>query len=135
MKTTIQKVVEAYTILGTTKTGKLEASEVITIARVRKQLRPTVESFNEYSRELHDKFKTQNLDAIIAKVQNNEALNESEQKEFRDYNALMNEGLNKELLQEVELADVPKISEETLAKLSSEGNWEMRVFELFEFLL
>lgn len=135
MKTTIQKVVEAYTILGTTKTGKLEASEVITIARVRKQLRPTVESFNEYSRELHDKFKTQNLDAIIAKVQNNEALNESEQKEFRDYNALMNEGLNKELLQEVELADVPKISEETLAKLSSEGNWEMRVFELFEILL
>jgi len=135
MKTTIQKVVEAYTILGTTKTGKLEASEVITIARVRKQLRPTVESFNEYSKELHDKFKTQNLDAIIAKVQNNEALNESEQKEFRDYNALMNEGLNKELLQEVELADVPKISEETLAKLSSEGNWEMRVFELFEILL
>lgn len=135
MKTTIQKVVEAYTILGTTKTGKLEASEVITIARVRKQLRPTVESFNEYSRELHDKFKTQNLDAIIAKVQNNEALNESEQKEFRDYNALMNEGLNKEILQEVELADVPKISEETLVKLSSEGNWEMRVFELFEILL
>ena len=135
MKTTIQKVVEAYTILGTTKTGKLEASEVITIARVRKQLRPTVESFNEYSRELHDKFKTQNLDAIIAKVQNNEALNAREQKEFRDYNALMNEGLNKELLQEVELADVPKISEETLAKLSSEGNWEMRVFELFEILL
>ena len=135
MKTTIQKVVEAYTILGTTKTGKLEASEVITIARVRKQLRPTVESFNEYSRELHDKFKTQNLDAIIAKVQNNEDLNEREQKEFRDYNALMNEGLNKELLQEVELADVPKISEETLAKLSSEGNWEMRVFELFEILL
>ena len=135
MKTTIQKVVEAYTILGTTKTGKLEASEVITIARVRKKLRPTVESFNEYSRELHDKFKTQNLDAIIAKVQNNEALNESEQKEFRDYDALMNEGLNKELLQEVELADVPKISEETLAKLSSEGNWEMRVFELFEILL
>lgn len=134
MKTTIQKIVEAYTILGTTKTGKLEASEVITIARVRKQLRPTVESFNEYSRELHDKFKTQNLDTIIAKVQNNEALNESEQKEFREYNALMNEGLNKELLQEVELADVPKISEETLVKLSSEGNWEMRVFELFEFL-
>lgn len=134
MKATIQKIVEAYTILGTTKTGKLEASEVITIARVRKQLRPTVESFNEYSRELHDKFKTQNLDTIIAKVQNNEALNESEQKEFREYNALMNEGLNKELLQEVELADVPKISEETLVKLSSEGNWEMRVFELFEFL-
>lgn len=134
MKTTIQKIVEAYTILGSAKTGKLEASEVITIARVRKQLRPTVDSFNEYSRELHEKFKTPNFDTIIAKVQNNEALNEREQKEYREYNVLMNEGLNKELLQEVDLADIPKISEETLAKLSLENGWELKVFELFEFL-
>lgn len=125
------KLVDIYKSLKEAEVSEIEVSERLVIVRIMKAARPFVDEFDNYVNDLREKFKTQNTDTIVQKIQQNKGLTESEVDEFMKFNTPVSTAIAEEREREIEV-ELPKLSEESVVKLIGENGWKMNMLELFE---
>lgn len=131
----LKEIVFIYKTLGEAKVTKLEESEVIKIVKLRKEMRNHAESYEQFLKDVQDKFKPENWDDVQTKVQQwqqegeNTTLTETERIELNktliDYQRKIESAVSEELNKEVDIT-FDKLKEESLTKLMLENNWELK---------
>ena len=96
-------------------------------------MRTTTKEFESFVKDLREKFKSENLEAIIRKIQEGKGLTEDEVKTFNEYNIPVSAAIREEEDKEVEL-DIPKVSEDAIIKMIGENKWELSKLETFDFM-
>lgn len=125
------KLVDIYKSLKEAEVSEIEVSERLVIVRIMKAARPFADEFDNFVNDLREKFKTQNMDTIVQKIQQNKGLTEAEAEEFMRFNTPVSTAIAEERERDVEV-ELPKLSEESVVKLIGENGWKMKMQELFE---
>lgn len=140
----LSQIVSAYKTLGDTKVSKLEETEIIKIVKARKEMRKYVEEYEAFLKDCQDKFKPENWNIILEKVQkwqqegDNTTLTESERVEINKalvtYQRRIDTTIKEELEKEINIT-IDKLKEDSLTKLLIENNWEISKLDEIEILL
>lgn len=140
----LSQIVSAYKTLGDTKVSKLEETEIIKIVKARKEMRKYVEEYEAFLKDCQDKFKPENWNTVLEKVQkwqqegDNTTLTESERVEINKalvtYQRRIDTAIKEELEKEINIT-IDKLKEDSLTKLLIENNWEMSKLDEIEILL
>ena len=124
----IKDIVNTYKILGEAKVSSLEESEILKIVKARKTMRPIVEDFEAFLKDVQEKFKPENLEELQIKAQKWSELSDEEKMEinktFRQYEQAINTALLEEQEKEFEL-NIDKLSEESVSKLLKDNEWSI----------
>ena len=104
------EIVNVYNVLGEAKTSTLKVEEVLNILRVRKVMRPHVEEWNAFYRDVQEK------------IQQWEDMSEEQRKE-------VNKSIEAELAKDIEV-EFEKLSEEGIAALIQENGFKVREIDL-----
>lgn len=124
----IKDIVNTYKILGEAKVSSLEESEILKIVKARKTMRPIVEDFEAFLKDVQEKFKPENLEELQIKAQKWSELSDEEKieinKTFRQYEQAINTALLEEQEKEFEL-NIDKLSEESVSKLLKDNEWSI----------
>lgn len=129
----VGKIVNAYRALEKATVSDLTAEERISVVKAMKVMRATTKEFESFVEDLREKFKSENLEAIIRKIQEGKGLTEDEVKTFNEYNIPVSAAIREEEDKEVEL-DIPKVSEDAIIKMIGENKWELSKLETFDFM-
>lgn len=129
----VGKIVNAYRALEKATVSDLTAEERISVVKAMKAMRTTTKEFESFVEDLREKFKSENLEAIIRKIQEGKGLTEDEVKTFNEYNIPVSAAIREEEEKEVNL-DIPKVSEDTIIKMIGENKWELSKLETFDFM-
>lgn len=129
----VGKIVNAYRALEKATVSDLTAEERISVVKAMKAMRTTTKEFESFVEDLREKFKSENLEAIIRKIQEGKGLTEDEVKTFNEYNIPVSAAIREEEDKEVEL-DIPKVSEDAIIKMIGENKWELSKLETFDFM-
>lgn len=129
----VGKIVNAYRALEKATVSDLTAEERISVVKAMKAMRTTTKEFESFVVDLREKFKSENLEAIIRKIQEGKGLTEDEVKTFNEYNIPVSAAIREEEEKEVEL-DIPKVSEDAIIKMIGENKWELSKLETFDFM-
>lgn len=127
------KIVNAFRALEKATVSDLTAEERISVVKAMKAMRTTTKEFESFVEDLREKFKSENLEAIIRKIQEGKGLTEDEVKTFNEYNIPVSAAIREEEDKEVEL-DIPKVSEDAIIKMIGENKWELSKLETFDFM-
>ena len=129
----VGKIVNAFRALEKATVSDLTAEERISVVKAMKAMRTTTKEFESFVEDLREKFKSENLEAIIRKIQEGKGLTEDEVKTFNEYNIPVSAAIREEEDKEVEL-DIPKVSEDAIIKMIGENKWELSKLETFDFM-
>lgn len=129
----VGKIVNAFRALEKATVSDLTAEERISVVKAMKAMRTTTKEFESFVKDLREKFKSENLEAIIRKIQEGKGLTEDEVKTFNEYNIPVSAAIREEEDKEVEL-DIPKVSEDAIIKMIGENKWELSKLETFDFM-
>lgn len=129
----VGNIVNAYRALEKATVSELTAEERISVVKAMKAMRTTTKEFESFVEDLREKFKSENLEAIIRKIQEGKGLTEDEVKTFNEYNIPVSAAIREEEGKEVEL-DIPKVSEDAIIKMIGENKWELSKLETFDFM-
>ena len=140
----VKEIVTAYKVLGDAKVTKLEESEVIKIVKARKSMRSIAEDYEQFLKDVQEKFKPENWDDVQQKVQQwqqegeNTTLTEEERmtvnRALIEYTKKVDSAVKDELEKEVDI-NIEKLKEESLTKLIIENDWELKKHEELEILV
>lgn len=140
----VKEIVTAYKVLGDAKVTKLEESEVIKIVKARKSMRSIAEDYEQFLKDVQEKFKPENWDDVQQKVQQwqqegeNTTLTEEERmtvnRALIEYTKKVDSAVKDELEKEVDI-NIEKLKEESLTKLIIENDWELKKLEELEILV
>ena len=140
----VKEIVTAYKVLGDAKVTKLEESEVIKVVKIRKSMRSIAEDYEQFLKDVQEKFKPENWDEIQSKIQQwqqegeNTTLSEEERIEINkilvEYTRKIDAALKEELEKEISI-DIEKLKEDSLTKLLIENGWELKKLEELEILV
>lgn len=124
----LKEIANAYKALGEAKVSSLEESEILKIVKARKTMRPIVEDFEAFLKDVQEKFKPENLEKLQIKAQKWSELSDEEKieinKTFRQYEQAINTALLEEQEKEFEL-NIDKLSEESVSKLLKDNEWSI----------
>lgn len=129
----VGKIVNAYRALEKATVSDLTAEERISVVKAMKAMRTTTKEFESFVEDLREKFKNENLEAIIRKIQEGKGLTEDEVKTFNEYNIPVSAAIREEEEKEVNL-DIQKVSEDAIIKMIGENKWELSKLETFDFM-
>lgn len=129
----VGKIVNAFRALEKATVSDLTAEERISVVKAMKAMRTTTKEFESFVEDMREKFKSENLEAIIRKIQEGKGLTEDEVKTFNEYNIPVSAAIREEEEKEVEL-DIPKVSEDAIIKMIGENKWELSKLETFDFM-
>ena len=129
----VGKIVNAFRALEKATVSDLTAEERISVVKSMKAMRTTTKEFESFVEDLREKFKSENLEAIIRKIQEGKGLTEDEVKTFNEYNIPVSSAIREEEEKEVNL-DIPKVSEDAIIKMIGENKWELSKLETFDFM-
>ena len=129
----VGKIVNAFRALEKATVSDLTAEERISVVKAMKVMRATTKEFESFVEDLREKFKSENLGAIIRKIQEGKGLTEDEVKTFNEYNIPVSAAIREEEDKEVEL-DIPKVSEDVIIKMIGENKWNLSKLETFDFM-
>lgn len=137
MKTTVDKIVKAYSKLGDVKVTTLEDKEVMKVIKMRKAMRPVSEEFNAFLEDVKSKFKPEGFEDTVRKAQEGwDKMTDSEKRAANElvtgYNRKVDEAVKEEADREVEIEFEP-LSEESLTKLMKENSLKVSESELISF--
>ncbi|WP_299230274.1 hypothetical protein [uncultured Bacteroides sp.] len=131
------EVLNAYNVLGEAKVSNLEDSEVLKIVKARKAMRPLVEEYEAFSKDVHDKFRYDGIEAddkvrmeVITKlnVDNSYKVTEEENeaiKRILDYIQKVENAKTEELGKEVNIL-IEKLDDTSLTKMIKDNGWELK---------
>ena len=124
----LKEIVSTYKLLGEAKVMNLTEEEVLAIVIARKKMRTLAIEYDEYLKDVQDKFRPDNFDELVSKAQNWDELNKEEQQlisnQLKAYEKKVNNIVKEELNKIVEI-DVQPLSEECLAKLIKMNGWSI----------
>lgn len=126
MKAKVKQIVDAYNALGEAKTSTLESSDVLSIIKARRAMRPIVEDYEAFVKDATEKLKPADFDALVEierkgdKATNDEKAYHNEN--VTKYHKAIVDAINEEFSKEVEL-ELPKLSDEVQVKLLKENSW------------
>lgn len=126
MKAKVKQIVGAYNALGEAKTSTLESSDVLSIIKARRAMRPIVEDYEAFVKDAIEKLKPADFDALVEierkgdKATNDEKAYHNEN--VAKYHKAIEDAINEEFSKEVELG-LPKLSDEVQVKLLKENSW------------
>lgn len=129
----VGQIVNAYRALDKATVSELTAEERISVVKAMKVMRTTSKDFESFVEDLREKFKSENLEAIIRKIQEGKGLTEYEVKEFNEYNIPVSSAIREEEEKEVNI-DIPKVSEDAIVKMIGENKWSLSKLETFDFM-
>lgn len=129
----VGKIVNAFRALEKATVSDLTAEERISVVKAMKAMRTTTKEFESFVEDLREKFKSENLEAIIRKIQEGKGLTEDEVKTFNEYNIPVSSAIREEEEKEVNL-DIPKVSEDAIVKMIGENKWRLSKLETFDFM-
>ena len=129
----VGKIVNAFRALEKATVSDLTAEERISVVKAMKAMRTTTKEFESFVEDLREKFKNENLEAIIRKIQEGKGLTEDEVKTFNEYNIPVSSAIREEEEKEVNL-DIPKVSEDAIVKMIGENKWRLSKLETFDFM-
>lgn len=124
----LKEIVSTYKLLGEAKVMNLTEEEVLTIVIARKQMRRLAIDYDEYLKDVQDKFRPDNFEELAMKAQNWDELSKEEQQEInlqlKVYERKVNSIVKDELNKEVEI-NLEPLSEACLAKLIKMNGWSI----------
>lgn len=129
----VGQIVNAYRTLDKATVSELTADERIAVVKAMKVMRTTSKDFESFVEDLREKFKSENLEGIIRKIQEGKGLTEDEVKTFNEYNIPVSAAIREEEEKEVNL-DIPKVSEDAIIKMIGENKWELSKLNTFDFM-
>lgn len=129
----VGQIVNAFLALEKATVSELTAEERISVVKAMKAMRTTTKEFESFVKDLREKFKSENLEAIIRKIQEGKGLTEDEAKTFNEHNIPVSAAIREEEDKEVEL-DIPKVSEDAIIKMIGENKWKLSKLETFDFM-
>lgn len=134
----VKEIVSAYKTLGEAKVNNLEESEIIKILKARKAMRFIAEDFNEFLKEVQDKFKPENFEEIQFKLQNWAELSDEDKVKMtnilKEYESKINTVVKDELEKEIEL-ELEKINENSISKLLKNNEWPIQKLDEISIIL
>lgn len=124
----LKEIVSTYKLLGEAKVMNLTEEEVLTIVIARKKMRALAMEYDEYLKDVQDKFRPDNFDELVMKAQNWDELSKEEQQsisnQLKAYEKKVNNIVKEELNKIVEI-EIQPLSEECLAKLIKMNGWSI----------
>lgn len=124
----LKEIVSTYKLLGEAKVMNLSEEEVLTIVIARKKMRTLAMEYDEYLKDVQDKFRPDNFDELVIKAQSWDELSKEEQQsisnQLKAYEKKVNNVVKDELNKIVEI-DIQPLSEECLAKLIKMNGWSI----------
>lgn len=124
----LKEIVSTYKLLGEAKVMNLSEEEVLAIVIARKKMRNLVLEYDEYLKDVQDKFRPDNFDELVTKAQNWDELSKEDQQsislQLKEYEKKVNNIVKDELNKIIEL-DIQPLSEECLAKLIKMNGWSI----------
>lgn len=134
----VKEIVSAYKTLGEAKVNNLEESEIIKILKARKAMRFIAEDFNEFLKEVQDKFKPENFEEIQFKLQNWAELSDEDKVKMtnilKEYESKINTVVKDELEKEIEL-ELEKLNENSISKLLKNNEWPIQKLDEISIIL
>lgn len=134
----VKEIVSAYKALGEAKVNNLEESEIIKILKSRKTMRSIAEEFNEFLKEVQDKFKPENFEEIQFKLQNWSEVSDEDKIKItniiKEYEAKINSAIKDELEKEIEL-ELEKLNENSISKLLKNNEWPIQKLDEISIIL
>lgn len=134
----VKEIVSAYKALGEAKVNNLEESEIIKILKSRKTMRSIAEEFNEFLKEVQDKFKPENFEEVQLKLQNWAELSDEDKVKItnilKEYESKVNIVVKDELEKEIEL-ELEKINENSISKLLKNNEWPIQKLDEISIIL
>lgn len=131
----LKEIVSAYKLLGEAKVTKLDEAEVVKIVKIRKEMRSYADAYEEFLKDVQEKFKPENWDDVQAKLQKwqqegeKTTLTESERievnKAFINYQKKIELAVKEELEKEIHIS-IEKLKEDSLTKMMIENAWEVK---------
>lgn len=109
------EMVNVYGVLGEAKLSTLKVEEVLKILRARKVMRPHVEEWNAFYRDIQEK------------AHQWESMSEEQKIEF-------NKSIEDELEKDIEV-EFEKLSEEGIASLIQENGFKVREIDLLDIMM
>lgn len=109
------EMVNVYGVLGEAKTSILKVEEVLKVLRVRKVMRPHVEEWKAFYKDIQEK------------AQQWESMSEEQKAEF-------NKSIEAELAKDIEV-EFEKLSEEGVAALIQENGFKVREIDLLGIMV
>lgn len=128
MKAKVKQIVGAYNALGEAKTSTLESSDVLSIIKARRAMRPIVEDYEAFVKDATEKLKPADFDALVDIERKGDKATDEEKAYHHEhvtkYHKAIVDAINEEFSKEVEL-ELPKLSDEVQAKLLKENEWNV----------
>lgn len=124
----VKDIVTAYKALGEAKTASLEMADILTIVKARRAMRPIVEDYEAFVKDVVEKMKPTDFDKLV-EIEKRLDTATKEEKEYHlrgvvVYRAACDEACNEEFSKEVEI-ELGKLSEDAQAKLLKENEWNV----------
>lgn len=140
----LKEIVSAYKLLGEAKVTKLDEAEVVKIVKIRKEMRSYADAYEEFLKDVQEKFKPENWDDVQAKLQKwqqegeKTTLTEYERievnKVFINYQKKIESAVKEELEKEIHIS-IEKLKEDSLTKLMIENAWEVKKLDDLDILV
>lgn len=140
----VKSIVEAYKMLGNSKSTNLDDSDKGKILKARKVMRPIADEFEAFLKDAQELYKPEDWDETQKKLaqwqQEGEktTLSEDERiainKALIGYQSAIDKAVKAELEKEVEIA-IEKLSEGSDIKLMSANDWTPNQLDMIDMLL
>ena len=140
----VKSIVEAYKLLGNTKTTNLYDADKGKILKARKAMRPIADEFEAFLKDAQEMFKPEGWEETQKKLaqwqQEGEKTTLSEEeriainKALIGYQSAVDKAVKAELEKDVEI-EIEKLSEGSDIKLMSANDWTPNQLDLIDMLL
>lgn len=124
----VKDIVTAYKALGEAKTATLEMADILAIVKARRAMRPIVEDYEAFVKDVVEKMKPADFDKLVEIEQRlNEATDEEKQHHLKGviaYRMACDKACNEEFSKDVDI-ELGKLSEDAQAKLLKENEWNV----------
>lgn len=140
----VKQIVEAYKLLGNTKTTSLEDADKGKILKARKSMRPIADEFEAFLKDAQEMFKPEGWEETQKKLAQwqqegeNTTLSEEERiainKTLIGYQSAIDKAVKAELDKEVEI-EIEKLSDGADVKLMSANDWTPNQLDMIDMLL
>lgn len=134
----LKEIVSTYKLLGEAKVMNLNETEVLAIVVARKKMRKFAIEYDEYLKDVQDKFRPDNFEELISKAQNWDSLNKEDQQylstQLKSFEQKVNNLVKDELNKEIDL-ELEPLTEECLAKLIKMNGWSVNKIDELSAIL
>ena len=132
----VSEIYKAFQMLFEARTPGIEPAEVVNIIKIMGVFRPVCDEFENFRKDLFDKYGIPNFEETVRALRMGESLTEEQKHELDVYESQAAPILDAELERVLEKdLDYPRITPETMARLIQANGWKMSASIELSFLI